>query len=470
MQTDSPQLDTPQINSDDSVSKTYWRYAIPSIFAMLVNGLYQVVDGIFVGHYLGSTGLAAINMTIPILAAVAGFGIMIGMGGGSLMSQYRGEQSIAKEQGALASSIFLIVLLSLLVMIILMLFSGVLLDLQGATGQVLQFSQDYLQVFSYGVLMTIGAATLPMLIRNDNSPTCSTLLIVMGAVLNIILDYLFIAVWQLGLQGVAIATVISQSVVVLIALAYFFSHYSQCKIKFSKINVESLYKTVHLGASSLFMFFYFGFVIALHNKLFMSYGSTVHVAAFAIVGYVATLYYLIAEGIASGLQPPVSYYFGAKQTDKIIATLTLACKVVLISGITMVLMLNLFPSLLIELFSQGEKQLTEAATIGIHLHLFALFLDGFLFIVTIYYMAVGQANKALWVSMGNMLVQLPFLYFLPLWLGVNGVWLAVPLSNILLTLIVAPLLWKDLQSLKLHGSHTVEAKKHPKINRLKLNS
>lgn len=451
MQTDSVPINPLQLDSRDSVSKVYWRYAIPSIFAMLVNGLYQVVDGIFVGHYLGSAGLASINMTIPILSAITGFGIMIGMGGGSLMSQYRGEQSLAKEQGALASSIFLIALFSLLIMVTLMLFSGALLDVQGATGQVLQYAQDYLQVFSYGVLMTIGAATLPMLIRNDNSPTYSTLLIVMGAVLNIILDYFFIAVWELGLQGVAIATIISQSIVVFSALIYFLSHYSQCKIKLSKINVNSLYKTVHFGVSSLFMFFYFGFVVAVHNNLFMSYGSTVHVAAFAIIGYVATLYYLLAEGVASGLQPPVSYYFGAKQYDKIIATLVLACKVVLISGIAMVLILNLFPNLLIELFSQGEKQLTEAATTGIHLHLFSLFLDGFLFIVTIYYMAVGQANKALWVSMGNMLVQLPFLYFLPLWLGVNGVWLAVPISNVLLTFIVLPILWKDLRVLKNKG-------------------
>jgi len=441
------QTEIDQFTDNESVPKTYWRYAIPSIFAMLVNGLYQVIDGIFVGHFLGSAGLAAINMAIPILAAITGFGIMVGMGGGSLMSQYRGEQSSAKEQGALAGSIWLIVLFSLLAMLILMLFSEYLIALQGATGQVFLYAQGYLHVFSYGVLMTIGAAALPMLIRNDNSPTFSTLLIVIGALLNIVLDYLMIAVWQMGLQGVAIATVISQSVVVIIALIYFFSHYSQNKIKLSKASVDSMTKTVHLGASSLFMFFYFGFVIALHNKLFVSYGGTVHVAAFAIVGYVATLYYLIAEGAASGLQPPVSYYFGAKQYHKISATLKLSCQVIVFSGITTVVLLNLFPNVLINLFSQGELQLSAVATTGIRLHLSTLFLDGFLFLVTIYYMAVGQANKALWVSAGNMLAQLPLLYFLPICLGVDGVWLAVPLSNILLTLVVAPILWKDLKLL-----------------------
>lgn len=439
--------ETQQIDNNASISKTYWRYAIPSILAMLVNGVYQVVDGMFVGHYLGSEGLAAINMTIPILAAIAGFGLMIGMGAGSLMSQYRGEQSLAKEQSALAGSVWLIALFSLLAMVSLLLSSKQLLNLQGATGQVLLYAEQYLQVFSYGALMTIASGALPLLIRNDNSPKFSTVLIIIGAVLNIILDYLLIAVWQLGLHGAAIATIISQAIVVVISVGYFVSHYSQCKIKPFKADFTNMYKTISLGASSLFTFVYYGFVIAVHNKLFISYGSNVHVAAFAVVGYAATIYYLLAEGIAAGLQPPVSYYYGAKQYDKITATLKLAFKVIFISGFLMVIVLNLFPSLLIELFSQGEEQLINTATTGVRLHLFTIYLDGFFFATSLYYMAVGQASKALWVSMGNMFVQLPFLYFLPLWLGVTGVWLAIPLSNLLLAVIVVPVLWKDVKKL-----------------------
>ena len=449
------QLNNTIIANEHSVSKTYWRYAIPSIFAMLANGIYQVVDGIFVGQFLGSEGLAAINMAMPILGLIAGFGLMIGMGGGSLMSMYRGEQLAAQEQGALASSIWLLVLVSLPVMLAIKLFATPLLSLQGASGHVLQFAQDYLHIFSYGLIMTIAAAALPMLVRNDNSPTFSTVLIVIGALLNILLDYLMIAVWQFGLEGVAIATIISQTVVAMISLSYFFSHYSQCKIRMSTASVSSVCKTVHLGASSLFMFFYFGFVIAVHNKQFMAYGSSFHVAAFAIIGYMATLYYLMCEGIASGMQPPVSYYFGAKQYDKVVATLIIASKVILISGIATVVTLNLFPNLLINLFSQGDSQLTATATTGIRFHLFALFLDGFLFLVSMYYMAVGLANKALFVSLGNMLVQVPFLFLMPLWLGVDGVWLVVPLSNVLLTLIVVPVLYKDLQVLRNNKVSTV---------------
>lgn len=436
-----------QIQATDSISKTFWKYAIPSIFAMLVNGLYQIIDGIFVGHYLGSTGLAAINMSIPILGATVGFGLMIGMGGGSLMSQYRGERSYDDEQGALVSSFGLIIIFALLSVVLLTLFSTSLLIHQGAQEQVLQYGADYLQIFSFGVIASIAAAALPVLIRNDNSPTFATALIILGAILNIVLDYFFIGVWQLGLRGVAIATVISQTVVVVIAIIYFFSRYAQCQIKLLSINLRSAVKIVHLGASSLFMFFYFAFIIALHNKLFISYGSTVHVAAFAIVGYMATLYYLISEGIAAGLQPPVSYYFGAKQNDKIIGTVKLAVSAVLIFGIATTVTLNLFPNILISLFSANDAELTSAATTGIQLHLFSVCLDGFLFIATVYYMAVGKGNKSIFVSVGNLLVQLPFLYFLPMWLGVNGVWLSVPISNILLTLIVAPMLWNDLKAL-----------------------
>ena len=158
-----------------------------------------------------------------------------------------------------------------------------------------------------------------------------------------------------------------------------------------------------------------------------------------------TLYYLVAEGIAEGMQPPVSYYYGAKQPQKINKTIYLAIKVTIIAGIAWFALLYSFPHTLIGLFNSGNAELTSEAVGGIQLHLFAMFLDGLIVLTTVYFMAVDKAGKALTISVSNMLVQLPFLYFLPQWLGVNGVWLSMPLSTILLSLIVMPLLWQDIR-------------------------
>ncbi|MGF1724649.1 MATE family efflux transporter [Photobacterium nomapromontoriensis] len=429
-----------------SISKTFWRFAIPSIAAMLVNGLYQVVDGMFVGHYIGYEGLAGINLAWPVIGVLAGLGLLVGMGAGSLVSIYRGESNNNSARQTLYSAIGLIGIAGLLMMVLLNLLAPSLLISQGATGKTLEMGMAYIEVFSWGAVFTIASGALPMLIRNDDSPNFSTGLMMAGAIVNIVLDYIFIAHFNMELQGAAIATIIAQLGITLVALGYFFSRQSQLRLTIHELcfKPDLAIKTIGLGASSLFMYAYFSFMVALHNKLFMQYGSAVHVGAYAIVGYLVTMYYLLAEGIASGMQPPVSYYFGAKQGNKIRATMALATKIVVLTGIGSVAILNLFPNALVNLFSNNASVLATETINGIRLHLFAMFLDGFFALASVYFMAVNQGGKALMISLGNMLIQLPFLYVMPLLMGLDGVWLAVPLSNIVLAIFVIPLVWHDV--------------------------
>nr|WP_086937541.1 MATE family efflux transporter [Thaumasiovibrio occultus] len=434
------------IDKNESISKTFWRFAIPSVAAMVVNGLYQVIDGIFVGHYIGFQGLAGINMAWPILGSVMGLGVLIGMGGGSVMSIFRGEQDHNGTRTSVSTALALVVAFGALAMAFLHYFGLPLLHLQGATGEPLRMASEYLSVFSLGAMFTIGAGALPMLVRNDDSPKLSTTLTIIGAVTNIVLDYLMIGVMDMGLRGAAIATVLSQFTVVALAVIYFLSPYAQTRLSFN-VSVNVAARTISLGASSLLMFMYFSFVAAVHNRLLMAYGSEVHVGAYAIIGYIATMYYLISEGIAGGLQPPVSYYFGAKQFSRIEATVKLAFKVIVLSGIATVVVINAFPTTIVNAFSQGDQTLLHVAAEGMRLHLFAVFLDGFLFLASVYFMAVGNGGKALMVSAGNMLIQVPFLLILPKLFGIDGVWMSVPLSNIALTAVVAPILWNDLKQL-----------------------
>ncbi|MGF1684197.1 MATE family efflux transporter [Photobacterium minamisatsumaniensis] len=433
--------------NNDSISKTFWRYAIPSVAAMLVNGLYQVIDGIFVGHYIGFEGLAGINLAWPVIGIIAGLGLLVGMGSGSLISIYKGEGRETKAQQALSTGLILIAIAGLLVMALLTMIAPSLLIAQGATGAPLEMGNAYIEVFTWGAVFTIAAGALPMLIRNDDSPNFSTALMVAGAIINIFLDYLFIAHLDMGLKGAAIATIIAQISITVTAIGYFFTAHSKLRLNLSSLrfNLGIAAKSIGLGTSSLFMYAYFSFVVAIHNKLFMDYGSAVHVGAFAILGYLMTMYYLFAEGIASGMQPPVSYYYGAGQGKKIRATLILAIKVVVLSGIASLIFLNVFPNTLVNLFSNSDPALAAETVNGLRLHLFAMFLDGFIVLSSVYFMSVNQGGKALAISVGNMLIQLPFLYFLPKIIGVNGVWLSMPLSNVILTLIVAPMVWKDIQ-------------------------
>ena len=438
--------DTPN-EMPKSVARAFWRFAIPSIVAMLVSGLYQIIDGFFVGRYVGSEGLAGINMAIPLLGLIMGFGLLIGMGGGSLLSQYRGEHNIPATQATLTTSLYLVIGIGLLASLLFIVFGERGLHLQGATGNTLALSWQYVEIMSYGAFISIGASAMPMLVRNDNSPNLSTVFIVVGALLNIVLDYVFLGLWGMGLKGAAVASLIAQSATCVLCLRYFMSSNAKTQLALKLFDVAKGRRIVQLGSSNLVMFVYLSFIIALHNRLFMDYGNTTQLAAFAIVGYLASCYYFFAEGLVSGLQPPVSYYLGAKQYQRILKTVTLAFAVTVGSGVVVVLILNAFPEFFTRFFAQADQALIDATKVGIRLHLMALFLDGFLFMASIYFVAIGKSGHALFVSVGNMVVQLPFLFVLPRLWGIEGVWLAVPLSNIAFTAVVVPMLWRSLKDL-----------------------
>ncbi|GAB6262994.1 MATE family efflux transporter [Photobacterium sp. R1] len=430
----------------ESIGRIFCRFTIPAIMAMLVNGLYQIVDGIFVGHYLGQDGLTAINTAWPVISIFIGTGLMIGMGAGSLISNYRGMRDTTQARAALGNAILLVVLTGLAVSALLQVVGSQLLVLQGAADQAGEFATSYLQVFIGCSVLAVGASAAPFLVRNDDSPKFATSLMVFGALMNTVLDYVFIGKLGWGLRGAAVATVMAQGTVALLALSYFLSRYSELGLSFRafQINRRKLLEILTLGSSCLVMYLYTGMMVALHNRLFMEYGSATSVAAYAIVGYLMTLYYLLAEGISEGMQPPVSYFHGERAHHKVRQTVWLACKVTTVIGISWIALLNLYPQAVIGWFNGNNTSLISEAHKGIRLHLFSLFLDGLIVISTVYFMSVGRGGMAFAISLGNMLVQLPFLWLLPKWLGLEGVWLAMPLSNIVLAVFALGAMWKSL--------------------------
>ena len=193
------------------------------------------------------------------------------------------------------------------------------------------------------------------------------------------------------------------------------------------------------------MYAYGALMIAVHNSLFSHYGDQMVIGAYAILGYIVTVYYLIAEGIANGMQPLVSYNHGANHQENVRKLLKMAMISTVAIGLGSVCLLNVFPKEFVSVFNHTSELLIENAIIGIRLHLFALAFDGFLVVVAAYYQAINKGSKAMFVTVGNMLIQLPFLYIMPKLIGMTGIWIAYPLSNITLSLFVVVMLAKDLR-------------------------
>ncbi|EKO3486562.1 MATE family efflux transporter [Vibrio fluvialis] len=432
-----------------SIYRQFLRYAIPTVAAMLVNGLYQVVDGIFIGHYVGAEGLAGINVAWPVIGTILGMGMLVGVGTGALASIKQGEKDLHSAKRILATGLLTLVMLAPIVATVLWFFADDFLRWQGAQGRTFELGMQYLQILIIGCVFTLGSIAMPFLLRNDDSPNLATLLMVVGALCNIVLDYVLIAWLQWELTGAAIATAISQLIVTGLGFSYFFSKRAKLRLTRACLTMEWRYlpKIFAIGVSSFFMYAYGSTMVALHNSLIIQYGNAVMVGAYAILGYIVTVYYLTVEGIANGMQPLASFNHGARQYNNIRRLLKVAMSIAVLGGVVFVLMINLFPEQVIGIFNSNDPRLMEGAVFALKLHMFALFLDGFLVVSAAYYQATNHGGKAMFVTVGNMMVQLPFLYILPKLYGITGVWIAFPLSNIALSCVVGVMLWRDVSRL-----------------------
>ncbi|OLQ85650.1 multidrug efflux protein [Vibrio panuliri] len=434
-----------------SIYKQFWRYAIPTVAAMLVNGLYQVVDGIFIGRYVGADGLAGINVAWPVIGSILGMGMLVGVGTGALASIKQGEGNQSGARTTLATGLLLLLAMAPVVSFVLYMFADSFLLWQGAQGRVLELGSQYLHILIFACVFSLGSIAVPFLLRNDDSPNLATLLMVIGAVINIVLDYLFIAYLDWELEGAAMATAIAQMVVTILGVGYFFSDKAKMRLHLSdlRMQVSEIPQIAAIGISSFFMYAYGSMMVALHNSLFAEYGSSVLIGAYAILGYIVTVYYLVVEGFANGMQPLVSYNHGARNQDNIRKLLGVAMGSAVFGGLAFVILLNLFPREFVAVFNSSDTNLMDNAVIGIRLHMFAMFLDGFLVVAGAYYQSVNKGSKAMFVTVGNMVIQLPFLFIMPKLMGIPGIWIAYPLSNVALSLVVAWMLWRDIKRMVL---------------------
>lgn len=432
-----------------SIYRQFWKYTIPTVAAMLVNGLYQVIDGIFIGRYVGADGLAGINVAWPVIGTILGVGMMVGVGTGALVSIKRGEQDQDGAKRILSTGLLLLAALMPVVATVLFYFADDFIRWQGAQGQVYELGLQYLQILIVSCIFTLGSIAVPFLLRNDDSPNLATILMVTGAAINISLDYVFIAWLGWELTGAAIATALAQMVVTVLGIGYFFSSKAKLRLHFSDLQVQLdiVPKVVMIGSSSFFMYAYGSIMVALHNSLFAQYGSALLIGAYAILGYIVTVYFLVAEGIANGMQPLVSYNHGARNPQNIRKLLKIAMGTAVLGGFAFVTLLNVFPYEVVSVFNSSDQQLIESAVMGIRFHMFALFLDGFLMVSAAYYQSMNKGSKAMFITVGNIMVQLPFLFIMPKIFGVVGIWIAFPLSNIALSLVVMSMLWRDVKKL-----------------------
>ncbi|EKP0299186.1 MATE family efflux transporter [Aeromonas veronii] len=433
------------------LSRLFWRYVTPTVAAMLITGIYVTIDGIFVGHVLGQDGMAGLMLAYPICAVLYAVGALIGMGASSLVSFYLGQGNPAKARHIVGNALVMVLLASALLSFIGIRYGEPMLAWMGAEGEIFTAGLSYLQAYAWLGFFAVLSMAFSSLLRNDGRPGFVTLIMVVGGLLNVLLDYLLMVVFPFGLAGVATATMLSQAVTGLACLWHFFTPRSQLRISWDTLrpDLRLMGETVRLGLSSFLMYLYLSVVLALHNKALLAVGTSLHVAAYGVISYTEAFFYLVFEGIAMGIQPIASFNAGAGHWRRVLRIRNLALGVTLGIALCAMFPLYLWPEAAVYLFAGDNATLLPVASLGIWLYFWGLPMEGLLLVGATYFQAINRARIASLLTGGKLVLIGGFLWgFSTLW-GVPGVWLALPTCSSLLVLVM----WRAMR--RESGAHAL---------------
>ncbi len=433
------------------LSRLFWRYVTPTVAAMLITGIYVTIDGIFVGHVLGQDGMAGLMLAYPICAVLYAVGALIGMGASSLVSFYLGQGNPAKARYIVGNALVMVLLASALLSFIGIRYGEPMLAWMGAEGEIFTAGLSYLQAYAWLGVFAVLSMAFSSLLRNDGRPGFVTLIMVVGGLLNVLLDYLLMVVFPFGLAGVATATMLSQAVTGLACLWHFFTPRSQLRISWNTLrpDLRLMGETVRLGISSFLMYLYLSVVLALHNKALLAVGTSLHVAAYGVISYTEAFFYLVFEGIAMGIQPIASFNAGAGHWRRVLRIRNLALGVTLGIALCAMFPLYLWPETAVYLFAGDNATLLPVASLGIWLYFWGLPMEGLLLVGATYFQAINRARIASLLTGGKLVLIGGFLWgFSTLW-GVPGVWLALPTCSSLLVLVM----WRAMR--RESGAHAL---------------
>ncbi|ENC6384766.1 MATE family efflux transporter [Aeromonas veronii] len=433
------------------LSRLFWRYVTPTVAAMLITGIYVTIDGIFVGHVLGQDGMAGLMLAYPICAVLYAVGALIGMGASSLVSFYLGQGNPAKARHIVGNALVMVLLASALLSFIGIRYGEPMLAWMGAEGEIFTSGLSYLQAYAWLGVFAVLSMAFSSLLRNDGRSGFVTLIMVVGGLLNVLLDYLLMVVFPFGLAGVATATMLSQAVTGLACLWHFFTPRSQLRISWDTLrpDLRLMGETVRLGISSFLMYLYLSVVLALHNKALLAVGTSLHVAAYGVISYTEAFFYLVFEGIAMGIQPIASFNAGAGHWRRVLRIRNLALGVTLGIALCAMFPLYLWPEAAVYLFAGDNATLLPVASLGIWLYFWGLPMEGLLLVGATYFQAINRARIASLLTGGKLVLIGGFLWgFSTLW-GVPGVWLALPTCSSLLVLVM----WRAMR--RESGAHAL---------------
>ena len=437
----------------EKIQKLLKSFAFPSIMATLVGSLYNIVDQIFIGWGLGYLGNAATNVSYPFSTICLAVSLLIGIGSASRFSLYLGKKKPELAAKAAGNGISMMVIFGLAYLLIGESLLSQLLKLFGATAEVFPYARQYAGVTLVGMPFLIITNGMSSLIRADGSPRYSMTCMVTGAIVNTILDPIFIFIFHWGIFGAALATILGQILSFIFAIRYLWRFKT---IHFEKScfqpNVKECLKTCSMGISSSVNQIAITFVqIILYNSLTYYgarsvYGSDIPLAACGIVMKTNAIILAVVVGISQGVQPIIGFNYGAKQYSRVREAYLLAIKWNMIVSAIGFCLLQCFPRCIISLFGGEDTLYLEFAVLFMRIYLFMVLVNGVQLLSSSFFTAIGKAMKgALLALTRQVFFLIPLILVLPLRFGIMGVLFAGPIADFIAFILSIVMVSRELR-------------------------
>lgn len=436
---------------DAPIGKLLLQYSIPAIIGMVVNALYNIVDRMFIGNIpdIGSLAITGVGITMPIMTIVLAFGMLIGIGTTANISLNLGKGNRTTAEKLLGNAFTLSIIVGLAIAITGTIFANPILNLFGASENTLFYAKEYIGIILLGCTFNILSFALNSTVRADGNPKMSSITMVIGCGANIILDYLFIFVLNLGVKGAALATIISQAITFFIILYYYTAGNSNLKLKVEnfKLKKHLVTMTFAIGIAPFATQIANSLVQVIANNALKTYGSDLAIGAMTVISSLNIIFMMPIFGINQGCQPIIGFNYGAKKYERAkeafkYATIA-ACVICIIGFIS----IQCFPTQIISLFN-NDPELTTLAIKGIRIYLLMMPVVGINIVATSYYQSIGKAKISMFVSLLRQVILLiPFTIILPKFIGLDGVWAAGACADSLSVIITLVLLKKEFKQL-----------------------
>lgn len=436
----------------ESIGKLLIKYSVPAIIGMMVNGLYNVVDRIFIGNIpgVGSMAIAGVGVTMPIMTIILAFSMLIGMGTVTNISIKLGQGKKEEAEKLIGNALTLGIIIGITIMVVGLVFGDQILQLFGASENSLVYAKSYMDIILIGCTANIIAFIFNHTIRGDGNPKLSAMIMVVGCVLNIVLDAVFIFGFNMGIQGAAIATVISQCVTAIWGLSYYLRGKSNLKLKKSAFKLElHLIKIIAaIGVAPFAMQLSASLVQVINNNALRAHGGDMAIGAMATISSISIMIGMPIVGLTQGAQPIIGFNYGAKQYDRAIKTFKICLGIAAAGLVIGWLGIQLFPEMVVKLFNSDEE-LVRMTVDGLRKYQLMMPVIAMSFVGSTFMQSVGKAKQAMFLSLlRQVIVLIPMVLILPAIFELNGVWFAQPIADFISATVTFLVVRKELQTYK----------------------